>query len=54
MIKCYSGLKLKQVTRIPIVAEISDSISKNIVVIDNLKKPFLTEQFIQLTSCNRD
>jgi len=35
-------------SKIPIAAEISDSEMQSTIVIDNLKKPYLTEQFAQL------
>jgi capsular exopolysaccharide synthesis family protein len=40
--------EVEAATKIPIAAEIADSQMKNYVVIDNLKKPYLTEQFAQL------
>jgi tyrosine-protein kinase Etk/Wzc len=40
--------EIESSTKIPITAEISDSQMSNHVVIDNLKKPYLTEQFTQL------
>lgn len=40
--------EIEAITKIPIIAEIADSRMKDYVVVDNLKKPFLTEQFLQL------
>jgi capsular exopolysaccharide synthesis family protein len=40
--------EIEGATDIPIAAEISDSQSRDYIVIDNLKKPILTEQFMQM------
>ena len=40
--------EIEAATNVPIAAEISDSEMKDYVVVDNLRKPQLTEQFIQM------
>lgn len=40
--------EIESVTNIPIAGEIVDSQMKSYVVIDNIKKPYLTDQFTQL------
>jgi capsular exopolysaccharide synthesis family protein len=40
--------EIESLTKIPVAGEIIDSQMKSYVVIDNLKKPYLTEQFTQL------